>query len=832
MVQSSGGRGRWIPPGSAVPAAALLVFFALGLWNAWGNSGVADEIGGHIDAGYLYLKSGRYSGGIANFPLGHVLMALPAALLGVRHEVFSEEGLLVFRLPVLLLGVVLGVLVYRMGAQLYGRRAGLAALFLYALSPNIIAHSSLATLDFPLAFFVLATLCALRWYVAAPTAWRALGLSGVLAGALATKIQALLLLPLIAVVLGVVFGRRLLRRERSGRLIASWTLLLGVPFVGLNLVYLNWPPATGAWLPGPFVEALRIKFHHAQHPQVGYLLGSYSMQGWWYYFPVALLVKTPLATLALLLPALWRRPQRDTVLFVLLPLVGFLALGMLAQVNIGLRHVLMVCPFLFLLAGREAAGLWQRSWRGLLLGLLGAFYVAEAARITPHQLSYFNQLAGGPRHGHRVLVDSNYDWGQNDRYLRDYVRRHPGPWQINPDPFRFTPGRILVNANAFYGIYIGGGADAYAWLKAFQPTGQIAYTWFEFHVPGEARAQAEERLRESTPRPVPTFRPWPATLDAGALREALADVTGYLREVRARHAALTTPEVGMRLGLAWTSLGAYQDALDEMRALLRQDPGLAPALGLGGEIMVQWKLGLLRFEGEQYLTGFRRSPAPASPPSLEQAVRAATAAGVAVPLAQVHYTLYQALLAQGALDQAGAELAAALRFQPDEPELQLKMGLLAVRMGRFVDGEELLRRALTAIPERAPLVAQMAGTLTRQQRYGDARDLLRLVRERVPAYPDAAIQLSLLLAECPLAEVRESAEALRLAREVCERTQKRNPRALQALAVACRANGDLAAAIAAARSALQCAGERGDADLAAELRALLAQYEQAARPPG
>ena len=74
---------------------------------------------------------------------------------------------------------------------------------------------------------------------------------------------------------------------------------------------------------------------------------------------------------------------------------------------------------------------------------------------------------------HHYLIDSNYDWGQNDHFLRRYVEASDASYQINPDPTRPVAGHILVNANALYGV-LNGGPDAYRWLSGFEPVRQIA----------------------------------------------------------------------------------------------------------------------------------------------------------------------------------------------------------------------------------------------------------------------------------------------------------------------------------------------------------------------
>jgi hypothetical protein len=151
----------------------LALFIANGLRAAVANSGVCDELGAHIPTGYLYWSSGEFSGGLGNFPLGQLLIAAPTYLLGHSYELFTEQHLLLFRLPVLMLGALLGLLVSRMATSLYGRTAGVAALFLYALSPNILAHATLATLDLPTAFVIFLTVYCLYCYVEKPGPARA-----------------------------------------------------------------------------------------------------------------------------------------------------------------------------------------------------------------------------------------------------------------------------------------------------------------------------------------------------------------------------------------------------------------------------------------------------------------------------------------------------------------------------------------------------------------------------------------------------------------------------------------------------------------------------------
>ena len=108
----------------------------------------------------------------------------------------------------------------------------------------------------------------------------------------------------------------------------------------------------------------------------GFLAGSYSLDGWWYFFPLAFLIKTPISLILLLLAGLvfsavrWRR-FLDQSIYVLLPLLTFLATAMMMKLNIGVRHILPIQPFVLLLAGTAIAELYASPTKPFRL-LLGA----------------------------------------------------------------------------------------------------------------------------------------------------------------------------------------------------------------------------------------------------------------------------------------------------------------------------------------------------------------------------------------------------------------------------------------------------------------------------
>jgi hypothetical protein len=168
-----------------------------------------------------------------------------------------------------------------------------------------------------------------------------------------------------------------------------------------------------------------------------FLCGQIRVQGWWYYFPLAMLFKTPLATLAglALAAAFWigsaRRwgGTRDwwAVCALVVAPIFYLAVAMRTHLDIGLRHVFPVYPFLFIFLGVTAAQACRRWPRttGFALVLLFTGLMAETVAAYPDYIPFFNVAAGGSRGGLRLLSDSNIDWGQDLPALARWQREHP-----------------------------------------------------------------------------------------------------------------------------------------------------------------------------------------------------------------------------------------------------------------------------------------------------------------------------------------------------------------------------------------------------------------------
>jgi hypothetical protein len=163
-----------------------------------------------------------------------------------------------------------------------------------------------------------------------------------------------------------------------------------------------------------------------------YLLGEISAGSWRSYYPIAFAIKTPIGMMvlmaigsALLLIRGGPRSREPVLLIGLLVFVGVYCVAAVSSpLNIGQRHLLSIYPPLIIIAGQAAAWRSSRTGRWILVGGLAGVIYANLA-IWPNYLCYFNEFAGGPKHGHQYLLDSNLDWGQDLARLAEYRSRHP-----------------------------------------------------------------------------------------------------------------------------------------------------------------------------------------------------------------------------------------------------------------------------------------------------------------------------------------------------------------------------------------------------------------------
>jgi hypothetical protein len=542
--------------GRAVEAAVVpLLVAVLGALLASGvvSDGLTNDEVVYPPAGYLALTRGDFRLEPTHPPLGKLLAA--AGLLGAPvawpaprpgedpllycHRFFHEANeagptMRRARLGPLVLSLGLALLAWWWCRSVAGPVAGALALALLAFHPSLLAHGHLATTDLASAFtFLFGSWTFWRWRLR-PSLGRAVVVALAIGIAVNTRLTGVLLVPSLAAVW--------LLEDRSSRPPAralAVLVLMAAVFVPLvtwgsyGFAYEPWPGATVAkavsprlgwggevvaWLqdhrlfPEAFLESVRFQMDHALDGHPAYLLGDSSKTGWRWYFLVAFLVKnTPgfLLAVAVLAFSVWRPPLTDArattaaaphaprgvLLHWLVPAAVVFLVASIGRIQIGERYLLPCYPYLALAAALPLARLGSRRFGVSAVAGVLLLHAGPSLRALPHgHLAYFNGVAGGADGGHRVLLDSNLDWGQDLPRLAAWMRRHgvasvqlaylgpdvpdrlgivhedlPGVTLYPPRPPRRPfEGVVVVSPNLLYG-FPARLHDPYAFLRGRRP---------------------------------------------------------------------------------------------------------------------------------------------------------------------------------------------------------------------------------------------------------------------------------------------------------------------------------------------------------------------------
>ncbi len=205
-------------------------------------------------------------------------------------------------------------------------------------------------------------------------------------------------------------------------------------------------------LPRDYVTGIDLQKWDFEKGKWSYLRGEWKHGGWWWYYLYAAAVKEPLGTwclLGLAAVAAWRVRReggdwRDTLVLLAPGLAVFVLVSSQTGFNRYLRYVLPAFPFVFIWASQAVRLIERASVRWVLpVGGALVWSVASSLWIYPHSLSYFNEAAGGPAHGHEHLIDANVDWGQSLFELRDWLEAHPEAAPVGVACLAFVPLEVL-----------------------------------------------------------------------------------------------------------------------------------------------------------------------------------------------------------------------------------------------------------------------------------------------------------------------------------------------------------------------------------------------------
>ncbi len=559
----------------------LLFMFFVSVTSMAGDSAIRDEMP-HITAGYSYLTKGDYRLNPEHPPLIKDLAAFPLLFLKpnfpTQHwqsqvndqwsegeEFLYKSGnnadLMLFlgRIPVVLLSLLLGFFVFRWAFELYGPRAGIFALILYAFDANIIAHSRFITTDLGIAATVFINLYFLWKFLIEPSKKGLLLVAVTLAVALLTKFSAPILVITYAIVAlylifrprpyekGTLLFTRFYNSDFVRRFLGYLFTFLLIGLISLFIVWFVYAIQT-IHMPAEIfhrsidegidavstsnilhkmanISILRPLEHyllgfimvsqHATGGHTAFLLGQVA-NGWWYYYIVAFFVKTAIPTMIFIASSIifWigRRNNKDhkAKVILLVPVFIFTYFALTTKIDLGVRYLLPIYPLLYVFVSFMAAKVSFKNIKNfsfkhisfdsafsIIFFLLIIWYIISSVKIYPSYLSYFNELAGGPKNGMYYLTDSNIDWGQDMKRLANYVDEHyinkirvdyfggadPTyylgnkfiPWQADKNPEK---GYYAISVTYFQQARA---LNQYQWLKDKKPVATIGNSILVFN---------------------------------------------------------------------------------------------------------------------------------------------------------------------------------------------------------------------------------------------------------------------------------------------------------------------------------------------------------------
>jgi len=396
------------------------------------------------------------------------------AYLGGRDWLEHNDGgsqRLVFRmrLAAAILAIALSLVIFFAAREWFGTTAALVALTLAVFDPNILAHSGLVTTDVGAALFFLAAIYAFYRYVKQPTLPHLL-IAGLVAGLLlSAKHSGILIAPILLLLIGweIAFAPKGERGWLALRLTGAFAAVVAMGVlvlwafygfryaarpVGLQLIpslsdYSNsltpfqkgsiWWMARLHLLPESYLFGM-VDIRVFARVFTTYILGKWYPHGVLWYFPAVLTMKTTLGLMALLGLTVfaivtgklgkWRDQDRiRPLVYLLLPGAVYLVVAMINGLNIGVRHILPLYPLAAILAGAGVAALATRSrrWMWVCVALIAA-HIVSALSVFPNSLAYANEAWGGAWNSHRILNDSNVDWGRQLYQVKEWEDRHPG----------------------------------------------------------------------------------------------------------------------------------------------------------------------------------------------------------------------------------------------------------------------------------------------------------------------------------------------------------------------------------------------------------------------
>ncbi|PIN68903.1 hypothetical protein COV93_07565 [Candidatus Woesearchaeota archaeon CG11_big_fil_rev_8_21_14_0_20_43_8] len=510
------------PDYEKIIVGGLLLLFLVFSVSSMAREGLTNDELAHIAASYSYITEFDFRLNpehpplvklMSDVPLLFTDMKLPADWRQMDQNsvgkalLYNEDlgrNLFLARLPIVLIGLLIGFVIFIFAKGLHSKRAGYLALFLFAFSPLMIAHSHYVTTDAGITLFMLLSVYSF-WRYTNDQSRKNLIYTGISLGlSLAAKFTGLYVIGILGII-GIIFALKkhktkvsFFRSKQTWKIASALILIVAIGFSVLILTYgIKESPRYIAGL--KFVVAHSSDFGHAQ-----YLMGMHSIDGWWYYFPLAFLFKTPIPTLLLVILSIIFYRKREDDYFLFAPIAVYLFFFMTGKIDIGIRHIMPIYPFIFILISRLADH--KDKILKFVIPLLCIWYAVSSLMIFPHYISYFNEAIRSDN-GHKYLIDSNIDWGQGLPELKRYLDKNGIEEQIYLGYSGFDNATIhgidwqkehcfpqegihAISVNNLMNIY-NEEQPCIDWILDYEPIAKVGYSIWIYDIKGDFDAEPQ-----------------------------------------------------------------------------------------------------------------------------------------------------------------------------------------------------------------------------------------------------------------------------------------------------------------------------------------------------
>ena len=502
-------------------ALLVLVYLINGICSINSLSVTADE-GSHLSYGIRILKGDpeRYGPEKDNskMPIS-VINTIPRAVeqlfsKDLKRDDYGVHDTINGRYITLLFSVLIILLVFVWGRDLYGVNSGLFAAFLFICCPNNMANAVLVTTDTYAVFFLLATMYFLWKYCNSRSTKHFIWFAVMLALSQLAK-QSLFHLYVLAPLCFIIYALVMKERVRLLPLLKNLLIIVSISWLLINVgfIFYKMNMRLGEYhfmstlfqrvqnifpgnLPLPLSKAFVTGLDQAKYydqlggGQAGSSFANVTILGhsstgrsFWYYYFVSIFFKTPITYFILagwakwLLFTKWNlRSFIKNEFFLLAPMVYYLLLlSFFYKTQCGIRHIIFIYPLLFIFSGiiikyfQAKRDLW-------LLVLLSLFLVISVGRYFNNYYPYTNEFIGDKKNAYQYVGASNLNIDQGSYFIDKYLQDHP---DVKKAPATPQSGKFVLPVDWYLDIWNTGN---YPWLRKLKPSGELFYSYLLFDV--------------------------------------------------------------------------------------------------------------------------------------------------------------------------------------------------------------------------------------------------------------------------------------------------------------------------------------------------------------